>query len=175
MPEYPFPFPPTRHNAKLWSILFVLFYCICLLSRVLLSVNVSFKSAVISWIKNNKKLCFYLMITDCNLYSQTYVLKNNIYKWLPTEKHSCMHVIYLLWSFRWMIWIAAYVAYSNPYIFIVRSFLISLTLHAKHNINSHLREQHTSLLDYNRVINWLGLTRMWHHLPSLTDHLSIKL
>lgn len=39
-------------------------------------------------------MCFYLMITDCNMYRRTYVLEDkkakNIYKWLPTETgHAC--------------------------------------------------------------------------------------
>lgn len=39
-------------------------------------------------------MCFYLMITDCKLYSQTYVLgeKNSIYKGLPTN---ALHVRFI--------------------------------------------------------------------------------
>lgn len=42
-------------------------------------------------------MCFYLMITDCNLYSQTYVLekKEHIYKWLPTETRSACQLFIL--------------------------------------------------------------------------------
>lgn len=40
-------------------------------------------------------MCFYLMITDCNLYSQTYVLriKELIYKCLPNGKENNLHVV----------------------------------------------------------------------------------
>lgn len=45
-------------------------------------------------------MCFYLMITDCNLYSRTYVLEKkgeHIYKWLPTEtRPACQSFIFLL-------------------------------------------------------------------------------
>lgn len=43
------------------KVLFVDFKCVCLLSGVLLSVNVSFQIAVIkSLIKNNKKECVFI-------------------------------------------------------------------------------------------------------------------
>lgn len=59
------------------------------------------------------------MITDCNLYSQTYVLKNNIYKWLPTEKHPACHLFALVFHVNDMNSCIQY-----PDIFIVRAFLI---------------------------------------------------
>lgn len=51
-------------------------------------------------------MCFYLMITDCNLYSQTYVLekKEHIYKWLPTETCSaCQSFVFTLFLFEYYI------------------------------------------------------------------------
>lgn len=43
-------------------------------------------------------MCFYLMITDCNLYSQTYVfrIKELIYKWLQMEKRITCMLFYLV-------------------------------------------------------------------------------
>lgn len=43
-------------------------------------------------------MCFYLMITDCNLYSKKTNLcigkKEHIYKWLPTETRPARHLFY---------------------------------------------------------------------------------